>query len=108
VHSGHRGAVISLHFSTDGTRLASGSNDTDVIVWDVVGECGLFRLRGHKGPVNAVRLLATSNHLLSGSRDSFVKIWDLDTQHCVHTVVGHRTEVHPYHAPFPDLPHLFR
>lgn len=31
--------------------LASGSFDTDLILWDVVGEAGLYRLRGHKDQV---------------------------------------------------------
>ena len=40
-------AVTALHFNGAGALLASGAKDTDVIVWDVVGEIGLFRLRGH-------------------------------------------------------------
>lgn len=31
--------------------LASGSQDTDIILWDVMGETGLFRLRGHTAEV---------------------------------------------------------
>ncbi|PWA40153.1 transducin family protein / WD-40 repeat family protein [Artemisia annua] len=27
--------------------LASGSKDNDIVLWDVLGEVGLFRLRGH-------------------------------------------------------------
>ena len=41
--NGHRGAVTSLTFNAKATLLASGSRDTDVIVWDVVSESGLFR-----------------------------------------------------------------
>ena len=40
-----------LRFSASGAQLASGSQDTDVIVWDVVAQAGLFRLRGHHGQV---------------------------------------------------------
>ena len=31
--------------------------------------------------------------LAHSSKDTFVKLWDLDTQHCFHTIVGHRSEV---------------
>lgn len=41
--NGHKKAVTSLAFDETGTRLATGSQDTDLIVWDVVAEAGLFR-----------------------------------------------------------------
>lgn len=44
-------AVSSLRYHGGGALLASGGRDTDVIVWDVVGETGLYRLRGHKDQV---------------------------------------------------------
>ncbi len=31
--------------------------------------------------------------LVSSSKDTFLKVWDLQTQHCVQTVIGHRSEV---------------
>ncbi|XP_061419102.1 LOW QUALITY PROTEIN: WD repeat-containing protein 3 [Lethenteron reissneri] len=91
--TGHRTAITALAYHPDGTRLVSGSQDTDVIVWDVVGECGLYRLKGHKDAVTSARFFSTKNVLLTGSKDSFVKFWDLDTQHCFKTLVGHRSEV---------------
>ena len=41
--NGHKKAVTALAFDNAGARLASGSQDTDLILWDVVGEAGLFR-----------------------------------------------------------------
>lgn len=38
-------------------------------------------------------LALTTNHIPHSSKDTFVKLWDLDTQHCFHTIVGHRSEV---------------
>lgn len=43
--------VSALRFSPSGALLGSGSKDTDIIMWDVVGETGLYRLRGHKDQV---------------------------------------------------------
>uniref|UniRef100_A0A0G4F8S0 Small-subunit processome Utp12 domain-containing protein n=1 Tax=Chromera velia CCMP2878 TaxID=1169474 RepID=A0A0G4F8S0_9ALVE len=55
---GHKSAVTALDFSPDGSLLASGGQDTDVVVWDTVAESGLYRLRGHRGPVTAVRFFS--------------------------------------------------
>jgi len=41
--NGHKNAVTALAFDQDGSRLASGSQDTDLIIWDVVAEAGLYR-----------------------------------------------------------------
>ena len=38
--NGHKKAVTALAFDQTGARLASGSQDTDLILWDVVGEAG--------------------------------------------------------------------
>ncbi|KXN83719.1 hypothetical protein AN958_00861 [Leucoagaricus sp. SymC.cos] len=103
--NGHKKAVTALAFDERGTRLASGSQDTDLIVWDVVGETGLYRLRGHRDQITNIRFLPSSKdlpstststapgYLLTSSKDTFVKFWDLSTQHCVQTIVAHRSEV---------------
>lgn len=43
--------MTALRYNKVGSMLASGSKDNDVILWDVVGESGLFRLRGHRDQV---------------------------------------------------------
>ncbi|KAJ7499020.1 WD-repeat-containing protein [Mycena latifolia] len=103
--NGHKKSVTSLAFDERGTRLASGSQDTDLIVWDVVAEAGLFRLRGHRDQITALQFITTSDNLpststasasgllLSASKDTFLKLWDLSTQHCVQTIVAHRSEI---------------
>jgi U3 small nucleolar RNA-associated protein 12 len=92
--SGHRAAVTAMRFIEGGALLVSGSQDTDVIVWDVVAEAGVVRLHGHTGPVTDLAHLASENLLFSASKDTLVKVWDMVTQHCVQTIVGHRTEVY--------------
>lgn len=49
--NGHRSPVSALRFNWDGSLLASGSQDTDIIVWDVAAESGLYKLRGHQDEV---------------------------------------------------------
>jgi U3 small nucleolar RNA-associated protein 12 len=62
--NGHKGAVTALRYNKLGSLLASGSKDNDVILWDVVGETGLFRLRGHRDQVPLL-LFFNSNVLFS-------------------------------------------
>lgn len=49
--NGHKKAITALRYNKAGALLASGSKDTDIIIWDAVGETGLFRLRGHRDQV---------------------------------------------------------
>eukprot|EP00947_MAST-08B_sp_MAST-8B-sp1_P002078 g2078.t1 len=91
--SGHTAQVSALAYNRRGSLLASGSFDTDIIVWDVAGERGMYRLRGHKDAITGCHFLERSARLLSSSKDTLVKVWDLETQHAVQTCVGHRNEV---------------
>ena len=49
--SGHKGQVTALKYNQQGGLLASGAQDTDIIVWDVAAESGLYRLRGHQDQI---------------------------------------------------------
>lgn len=94
VFKGHKAAVTCFAFSMDGTRLASGAKDSDIVLWDLNGESGLFRLLGHSNTVTAIDFMPNApNYLISASKDTLVKVWDLSTQHCIETVVVHRSEV---------------
>ena len=56
--------------------------------------CGVGgRLHGHKDMVTVCRFVKHADQLLTGSKDTLVKLWDLTTQHCVETLVAHRSEV---------------
>lgn len=93
---GHRSEVTALRFNADGSLLVSGGKDTNVVVWDVVAEAGLCRLRGHKDQVtDAVFVQSRAGapggggaRLVTCSKDATVRVWDLDTQHCAQTVAA--------------------
>lgn len=91
--SGHRSAITALVFGNGGSLLASGARDTDIVVWDVTGERGLFRLRGHTGPITALCWLEKAKAIVSCSKDTLVKVWSVENQQCLQTIVGHRSEV---------------
>lgn len=52
--NGHRKAVTSLAFDSEGVRLASGSQDTDIILWDVSAEVGLFKYVIRHSPLHKI------------------------------------------------------
>ena len=95
--NGHSGSPVrSLAFdSHDGSRLASGSSDGSVVLWDIVAETGLFRLLGHRGGITDIHFvsLREMDLLVTTSLDGFVKIWDLKGQCCIQTIPSHRGEV---------------
>lgn len=41
--NGHQRAVTTMAFDAQGLHLVSGSQDTTIVVWDVVAETGMFR-----------------------------------------------------------------
>ncbi|KAI9888684.1 MAG: hypothetical protein M1814_006540 [Vezdaea aestivalis] len=110
--NGHRSATTQLVFDKEGVRLASGSKDTDIIIWDLVAETGLYKLRGHKDQITGLSFVeqhASGRNepddeskettgigstgksvvcLLSTSKDSLIKLWNLDTQYCIETHIA--------------------
>ncbi len=57
VFNGHRSAITSLAFDGRGVRLASGSSDTDIVLWDIVSEEGLVRFKGHKDQISCIAFI---------------------------------------------------
>ena len=67
--NGHSNRITCLSFNDDGTKLASGSFDNDIIIWDMMAQRGLFRLRGHIKPITNVEFIQI-NDLLNNDIDS--------------------------------------
>ena len=68
-----------MAFSPDGQRLASGSDDSTVKVWDSATGKELFALKGHTAAVTSVAFSPDGQHLASGSSDRTVRIWESTT-----------------------------
>ena len=73
---GHRGKVMSLAVSPDGTLLASASWDGSIGLWPVAGGEARF-FKGHSGPVNDVAFSADGATLYSASADGSIRLWDV-------------------------------
>ncbi|PRP82102.1 hypothetical protein PROFUN_03792, partial [Planoprotostelium fungivorum] len=95
--NGHNKRITCLNFNDDGSILLSGSADTDIVVWDIVGEQGLYRLKGHRNEITDLFYLEKSKKIVSTSKDTLLKVWDTDLRTCIATVVGHREEIWTVH-----------
>ena len=72
----HEGSVNSVAFSPDGFKLASGSSDNTVKVWDVATGALQATLRGHANAVTRVAFSPDGATLASASADGAVKLWN--------------------------------
>lgn len=85
--TGHKGAIMELHFDPSGENIYTCSTDKFVSVWSVETGQRIRKMKGHQNFVNSVgnarRGLET---LVSGSDDNTIKIWDARKKFVCHTM----------------------
>ena len=81
--------VLALAFSPDGTRLASGSVDQTVRLWDLTSKGEWITLQKHTGWTNVLAFSPDGKLLASGSTDKTVQLWDTATGELRTTFTGH-------------------
>ncbi|BAY13401.1 nSTAND1 domain-containing NTPase [Calothrix sp. NIES-2098] len=98
--SGHNSPIFSIAFSPDKQRLASGSGDNTINLWDITTGKLLqtFPLEqysdsGHSSTVNSIAFSPDRQKLASGSDDSTIKLWDVTTGKLQRTINGHTLPV---------------
>ncbi|MBC8114054.1 MAG: hypothetical protein H7062_06730 [Candidatus Saccharimonas sp.] len=79
---------MSVCFSPDGRRIASGSRDQTVRVWDAQSGAELALLRGHEDTVISVCLSPDGRRIVSDSWDMTVRVWDAETWECLEVIAG--------------------
>jgi platelet-activating factor acetylhydrolase IB subunit alpha len=90
---GHRQGVTCLCFHPFYKRLASGSDDASIIIW----ECDEFTeersLKAHSDTINHLTFDNNGKYLASCSSDLTIKIWNFDTMTVFRTLNGHEHTV---------------
>jgi WD40 repeat protein len=72
----HESAITCGALTPDGTRLAGGTQDGTIRVWDAETGATLAVLRGHEGEVTCVAFSVDGNRLVSSAGDGTARIWD--------------------------------
>ncbi|CAK7227617.1 ribosome assembly [Sporothrix bragantina] len=96
----HRGWVLAVAWSPDGTRLATCGMDGNVILWDpATGEMVGKEMTGHAKPVLALAWEPYHSmqdgvlQLASASKDGTVRVWAATTGRVQHILSGHKGSV---------------
>ncbi|KAI4786176.1 WD40 repeat-like protein, partial [Aureobasidium sp. EXF-8845] len=85
----HRHVVTCLLFDSD--KILTGSDDTNINVYDTRTGALRRKLEGHEGGVWALQY--EGDTLVSGSTDRSVRIWDIPSGKCLQTFQGHTSTV---------------
>src|SRR5205085_4430696 len=103
---GHTARVTAVAWSPDGKRIASGSLDTTVQVWDATTGNHSSIYRGHTADVAAVAWSPDSKLIASGSYDKTVQVWNASTGEVLYTYNGYNVKaakLNPAKGVLPDL-----
>lgn len=90
---GHQGWIWSVDYSTSGNVLASGSQDTKIILWDANTGAQIKQLTDHTGSVQFVTFSPTESVLASASRDDSIRFWDTETYTIIEECRKHTADV---------------
>ena len=81
--------VIAVAFSPDGKRIASGSDDKTIKLWDTATGDLEKTLVGHLDTVDTVAFSPDSKRIASGSWDRTIKVWNTANGDLEKMLVGH-------------------
>ncbi len=79
-YRGQDASVQSVSSTPDCRLLLTGSQDSQVGLWDIQTGRNIIFLGGHDGFVEAVDVSADGKRGLSGGRDKTLRVWDLENE----------------------------
>ena len=82
-------------FSPDGRRIASGSSDGSLQIWDVESGALLVKsLNGHSGAIHSIAFSPNGERIVSGSQDKTLRLWDAATGTPGKSLSGHNEAIY--------------
>jgi WD40 repeat protein/tRNA A-37 threonylcarbamoyl transferase component Bud32 len=93
IYHGHADQVFAVAWSPDGKRIASGSRDTTVQVWDVANGGHVYTYPGHTDSVLSVTWSPDGKRIASASWDKTVQVWNAIDGSNAYTYKGHTDSV---------------
>jgi len=74
--NGHTEKINAIDFSSDGSKLLTGSRDNTAILWNTISGSEITRFSGHEDDVRTVTFFHDENRVITSSRDATIRIWD--------------------------------
>ncbi len=84
-----RALLFTMAVSPDGTKVATGSSDGRIFVWDFASGELLFERREDKSQINAVNFSPDSKRLVTASSDRTIRVFDVATGEATLLLSGH-------------------
>jgi hypothetical protein len=85
----HTSLIVSVAFSPDGSKLATGSCDRTARIWDTGSGTLLHTLIAHICAIVSVAFSPDGSKLATGSEDRTARIWDTGSGTLLHTLIAH-------------------
>lgn len=85
---GHKGAVNTAQFSSDGKAVLTSCEDGLARIWSVEDAIVTQRFTGHEAGVMSARFSLDATKVITASRDGDVRLWDADTGECLIAIRG--------------------
>lgn len=89
----HDERAYTVAFNSDGSLLASGSNDNAIKIWDVKGKSLKHSFIAHSVGVKDVLFTKDDKQLISAGLDSEIRIWNTKTWKREKALTGHSSQV---------------
>ena len=81
---GHKNCVTTVVFTSDGSKIVSGSADHTIKLWDGITGEYLSPLESHTNCITSIAISAGDKYIVSSSSDHTIKIWDIETKRVLH------------------------